>query len=177
METIRIDEDRMKVVLTKEDLARYGLSGRPLDPESEEVSRALRRLAADAGFTAGEGKLYLQLYESREGGCELFVTRLAAETERKGGYLALARREDAVLLARHLTQEGFRGPSRLFRGGARYFLHFPESIPTVACEFGSRLPDGAALYIEEYADPLLPTCAVERLAEGAGDAAVRGFAP
>ncbi len=171
METIRIDDDRMKVLLTKEDLVRYGLNDRPLDPDSEEVSRALRRLASDAGFEAREGKLYLQLYESRGGGCELFVTRLEGggeeEEQAVGGYLAFSRREDAVLLAKHLQADGFRGESRLFRGGERLFFHFPEAIPPEACEFGDLLPDGAAAYIEEYADPILTGGAVERLA---GDA-------
>ena len=170
METIRIDEDRMKILLTKEDLAHYGLSGHAIDPDSEEVSRALRRLASDAGFAAGEGKLCLQLYESHGGGCELFVTRLAAEDKGKAaprsGFLALSRQEEAVMLAKHLQKGGFRGESRLLAGGGHLFLYC-EDMPPEACEFGDILPDSAAVYIEEYADPILSNGAVERLA---GDA-------
>jgi negative regulator of genetic competence, sporulation and motility len=167
METIRINEDRLKVVLTREELIRYGLTDRPLDPDSEEVGHALRRLAADAGLDAAGGRLHLQLFESQGGSCELFVTRLPPEIEDgppTGGYLVFDAIEDVVLLAKALAREGFGRESRLLGGGGRFFLLFPEGIPKIACEFGSILPPAAEPYIEEYADSLLTASAVERLA-------------
>ena len=167
METIRIDTDRVKILLTREDLARYGLSVNALDPDSEAVSVALRRLVRDAGFEEAGGRIYLQLYESRSGGCEIFATRLPAEKEEEcadATYLLFSCLGESVALAKRLRDSGFRGESRLLRGGDRWFLCFPQGNPPFACDYGETLTEADAVYIEEYADTVLAEEAVERLA-------------
>ncbi len=173
METIRIGDDRLKIMLTKEDLARYDLGGRPLDPDSEEVGKALRRLVLDAGFEGGEGRLYLQLYESKEGGCELFVTRLPAEAAEvseeeeeappSAAYLRFASLSDAVLLAKRLTGGGAIPESRLLHEGGVWYLAFPHGSPAAACDYGDTLPASAAAYITEYGKTVLGQNAIEAL--------------
>ncbi len=83
MELIVISDSQIKLTLTPEDLDRY-----PPDAEEGALLRAILRDAAGigtrnhasaalpAGFADRGGRLFVQMYPSRRGGCELFVTRL-----------------------------------------------------------------------------------------------------
>lgn len=80
MELIVINQSKLKIMLTPPDMQRYELSAEQMDCADEQTRRAFRHIFDDArdriGFdTAGE-KLLVQLYTSREGGCEIFVTKL-----------------------------------------------------------------------------------------------------
>ena len=81
MELIVINETQIKLTLTPDDLERY--------PRHVGEGALFRAILHDAvriggeetgalppGFTDRGGKLYVQMYPSRRGGCELFVTRL-----------------------------------------------------------------------------------------------------
>ena len=76
MELIVIDESRIKVMLTAEEMKAYRME----DGGTREI---LRGIMADAcrkcgyGGTVMRGRVYVEMYPSREGGCELFVTKLA----------------------------------------------------------------------------------------------------
>ena len=80
MEHILISPGKLKLMLTKEDLAHYELD-HALDDGAVDTSRlAFRTLLADAGrlsgFDAGGDKLFIQLYPSKDGGAEIYITRL-----------------------------------------------------------------------------------------------------
>lgn len=80
MEMIVINQSKLKIMLTPPDMRKYDLSSGTLDCTDESTRRTFRRIIEDAraetGFeTAGE-QLFIQLYTSRDGGCELFVTKL-----------------------------------------------------------------------------------------------------
>ncbi len=74
METIRISGKKVKITCTREDLFAYDLAV-PVDIETADGKRRLRSLLRDAcGFDPDSGRLFVQIYESAAGGCELFVT-------------------------------------------------------------------------------------------------------
>ncbi len=87
MEWIRISKNKLKIMLTAEDAHRYALSPESADLADTLTRRAFREILSDiqkeTEFEENEDKLYIQMYPSREGGCELFVTRmgLAAEAQ------------------------------------------------------------------------------------------------
>ena len=80
MELIIIGENRLKIMLTGEDMARYELSEPCAESLGARARRALRSIVADAhakiGFDTDRERLLVQLYTSRGGGCEIFVTKL-----------------------------------------------------------------------------------------------------
>lgn len=80
MDLIRIDDNKMKIMLTPVDMQCYDLDAKAWDYNKTETRRAFRSILDDVrtqtGFDAHGNKLYVQLYPSREGGCEMFVTRL-----------------------------------------------------------------------------------------------------
>ena len=98
MELIVISDLQIKLTLTRDDLGKY--------PPNAETGEIFRKILHDAGQLArdksgaaplpdgfehgGGGRLYVQIYPSRGGGCELFVTRLplcAADGRGEAGYL------------------------------------------------------------------------------------------
>ncbi len=80
MDLIRIDDNKMKIMLTPVDMQSYSLNAEEIDCTKTETRRAFRHILDDVrsqtGFDAQGNKIYVQLYPSREGGCEMFVTKL-----------------------------------------------------------------------------------------------------
>ena len=79
MEWIRINTNKLKIMLTAEDARHYALRFEKVDYADAITRRAFRSILTDikkeAGFDATEDRVYIQLYPSREGGCELFITK------------------------------------------------------------------------------------------------------
>ena len=92
MEIILISESKLKVMLTAEDLDSFSLAAEHLDYSNTETKRmfwdVLGRAKQSVGFDTDGHRVLVQLYPSRDGGCEMFITRLGAvchtECERDG---------------------------------------------------------------------------------------------
>lgn len=80
MEWIRISESKLKIMLSDEDARRYALDCRSADYADVMTREAFREILtevrAETGFDATEDKVYIQMYPSKGGGCELFVTKM-----------------------------------------------------------------------------------------------------
>ena len=75
-----ISESKLKIMLTAPDMVKYDLPATQVNGLSLHHREALRHLFRDAktesGFDTEGSRLFVQLYSSREGGCEIFVTKL-----------------------------------------------------------------------------------------------------
>ena len=82
MEFILIGDGKIKVSLTKEDLEEFELSADELDYANTETKRmfwdVLSRAKARTGFDTDGEKVLVQLYPSKDGGCEIFVTKIGS---------------------------------------------------------------------------------------------------
>lgn len=80
MECIVISESQLKITLSDLDMAQYGLTEEELTCAAPKTGEAFRHLCREAGasvgFTTQGVRLLIQFYASKEGGGELFVTRL-----------------------------------------------------------------------------------------------------
>lgn len=80
MELIRIDEEKLKIILSHEDLSEFDIDESELDYASADTRRMfreiLRRARRVSGFDTEGHRVLVQLYPSPGGGCEIFVTRL-----------------------------------------------------------------------------------------------------
>ena len=166
MELIVINDSQIKLTLTGDDLSRY-----PPDTRTGELFRRILRDAArmksgedgahalpagfsDAGSTS-VGRLFVQVYPSRAGGCELFVTRLpearAQEDEELPSPGRTARRTPALPRRSPLSS----GPAR------RYIYVFERMDLMLRCCAGlTKLPGGSRDWASSaaYADPEKRTC-------------------
>ncbi len=79
MDLIRINDNKVKIMLTPSDMQCYDLNTDTLDYTDEGTRRALRTIFHEVrdrmGFDTEGTQIYVQLYPSREGGCEMFVTK------------------------------------------------------------------------------------------------------
>jgi len=82
MELLRIGEEKLKIILTHEDLLSFEMEEADLDYTNTETKRMLWELLHQAktavGFFVDGHRVLVQLYPSKSGGCELFVTKLGA---------------------------------------------------------------------------------------------------
>ena len=82
MEIIMISESKLKVMLTSEDLQAFELEAEDLDYGNTETKRmfwdVLGRAKNSVGFDTDGQRVLVQLYPSRAGGCEMFITKLGA---------------------------------------------------------------------------------------------------
>ena len=82
MEYLVINESKLKIIMSAEDAKRDGLNTLGADYDSPEARRRFWRVLDDAatavGFSSKGDKVLIQYYPSRDGGCEIFVTKLGA---------------------------------------------------------------------------------------------------
>ncbi len=87
MDMILINKNKLKIILTQEDMSSYGLSCDTIDYENTETRRAFWDIFDIAkhqtGFDAASDRVYVQVYPSRCGGCEMFVTKLIHKKEER----------------------------------------------------------------------------------------------
>ena len=180
MELIVIDEERMKIMLSREELLSYNIYAPDIDTEDESTKRILYdiidRAKRTAGFDGEWGSMFVRVFPSGDGGCEMYVTKYAQlydedeymcddTTEDKGhGARARARRyvyrlASADLLlrcCRALADRGYAAPSDVYisEDGETYFLvlHEGECDTSVALEFGESVSfSGVLVYLSEHA--------------------------
>ena len=80
MELLPINEQKIKIMLSHEDLAAWQLSPDTIDYNTTETRRAFWGILDEAkkktGFDAAKEKVFVQLYPAKNGGCEMYVTKL-----------------------------------------------------------------------------------------------------
>ena len=175
MEWIKISKNKLKVMLTAEDARRYALNCAD-STHCESLTRAaFRELLCDVrrhvGFDATEDQAYIQMYPSKEGGCELFITKteLARESEHQppsesairlgtlSALLALCRRlqEAPQLLHSEALQDE--------RGTWWLLVHYKGRLPYLA-EYGElREGSSARLYLAEHGKVICAENAIQTL--------------
>ena len=84
MELILINDSKLKIMLTPSDMKEYDISCESVDYRQTETRRAFWCILDEAkhrtGFDAASEKVYIQMYPSKEGGCEMYVTKLGFST-------------------------------------------------------------------------------------------------
>ncbi len=80
-------------MLTPQDMEYYELCNEDIDYDSTETRRAFWQILDEVkhktGFDAAGDKVFIQLYPSREGGCEMYVTKLDEVPSLPGGQTGL----------------------------------------------------------------------------------------
>ncbi|MBO5416377.1 MAG: adaptor protein MecA [Clostridia bacterium] len=82
MEFILISDSKIKVMLTEEDLREFEIEADELDYANTDTKRMfwdiLSRAKHITGFDTDGQKVLVQIYPSRHGGCEMFVTKIGS---------------------------------------------------------------------------------------------------
>ena len=199
MDLIKINENKLKIMLTPSDMQSYAISAEELDAENIETRAAFRTIMKEArsrtGFDSDGKRIYVQLYPSKEGGCELFVTKLGLAGQHKEkdrpvlassksipnqgniAVFAFETLEDVIRVCRHLRSHFSHIESSIWRDElGRYYLRLqsrkgifslldPAKLALVHEYSESKEPTATLLYIKEHASPICEKNAIERLSE------------
>ena len=179
MEWIRISSNKLKIMLSAEDARHYALNCDSADYADSITREIFREILSDVqeqtGFDASDDKVYIQMYPSKEGGCELFITKMGlvlsdaeqpacagvphaakkplrgskspATGRKKRDALRFARFEDLLALSRRLSPV-FHGKSSLWREENGIWWLLLEQDADVAITYR---------FLREYAHTVNPT--------------------
>lgn len=184
MEVILISDDKVKITLTEEDLREFAIDCDAAEEDGELCRRfkdVLCRADDICGTSLGASRVLVQLFQSRDGGCELFVTRLSpalptgARGAADGTVYVFDSLGSLVAACRLLNTRGYGAHSAAFStDGGEYALLLPEfssdaPVPLAAAcldEYGVRRTDEKTrLYISEHARTICADGAAEILSK------------
>lgn len=199
MDLIKINENKLKIMLTPSDMQSYAISAEELDAENIETRAAFRTIMKEArsrtGFDSDGNRIYVQLYPSKEGGCELFVTKLglSGQHDKKERHAIASSKstpdqsniavfvfeslKDVIRVCQHLRTRFLHGESSVWRDElGRYYLRLRNRKGTYPClnpvtfafvhEYAeAKEANATLLYITEHASPICEKNAIERLSE------------
>ena len=171
MDLILIGEGKLKLTLSPDDMETYKLDAAALDWSDGATRKAVREILNEAkqrcGFDPAGERVVVQLFPSRAGGCEIFVTRLASGQRSDAGLSASRIRaacaelsataysfgtlDDLLRCCAALDAAGYSRPSAAYcRDDGGYLLIICGEWPA-ADEFGRRMDTGKAeIYIGEH---------------------------
>ena len=182
MECIRISDSKIKLVLDPEEVAEYDFE--PVKGDEKErgngsflngFRRILRDVRKNTGFDAGGKRVLVRYFYGRDGGCEMYITKLRDSSRgdgvknlngaylwggplsasgADGGEKRIFRFSDLSALVgccRLLSGAGFDGISEAFvdRSKNRYYLALTADHPSVT-EYGARCPVKSYYFILEH---------------------------
>ncbi len=179
MELILISDSKLKIMLTRDDMQQYALNCDTIDYDNTETRRAFWNILDEAkhrtGFDAAAERVFIQLYPSKEGGCEMYVTKIGFDEARasrallpggasKRGVLRsricayrFDRLDDLLTVCRHLRTHHISLPSSVWRDdeGDWHLILDETDAPTAPLaflpEFGDAEDAGRlSVYIAEH---------------------------
>ena len=182
VEFLPIGDSKLKIIMTASEMAKHKLgAGVSLDQTSRRSFwRVLDKAKTATGFDPSGDKVLIQLYPLKEGGCEVFVTKLGLLPDASAR--AVADSDRVTLLSRRQSCYAFDsldsliGVSRaiaarsseelpegdIYASSGKYFLILDEyakggetsEYPFIT-EFGKGLTADMAMFISEHSVKLL----------------------
>lgn len=139
MEIIQISEGKLKVMLTKADLEEFDLDAQTLDyadSETKELfSALLAHIKETVGFRTDGYRVLVRFFPSRDGGCELFLSRIPdfyvgeeelEEEQTRPQVFVFERIEDLLTVCRRLRAIGYPHASSAYISDAHRFYLFVD---------------------------------------------------
>ena len=164
MEFLRVSGSKLKIVLSKDECEKHGLSVSDGECDTaklrETISKIIDEAKESCNFEIENEKLLIQLYPKLDGGVELFITKLSFIKDRElraikeADNLNTYEKRDAVYAFESL--DSLTRASRLMKGkgiaadiylgdGGEYYASMKESVfgkmsdTDILSEFGTRI--------------------------------------
>ena len=179
MEIIKIGNDALKIMLNAEEAIRYGLDSEDAYGDDEKTAKIFQKIFAGAkeeiGFEFGSGKVLVQMYQSRDGGCEIFISRLEVGVTYKDKTISLDNKrsknlispslyrfenlENLLSVSARMENIGYTGRSSVYHDSKRgdYYLVLDDIYPkelryAFIGEYGGQMKSMALSYIKEHCE-------------------------
>lgn len=173
MDLILISDDKLKITLTDKDMLELNLDIQTLDYSNVSTKKAfweiLDKAKVTTGFDADKSKLYVQVFPSSDGGCEMFVTKYGLSDNLKdfeNKYIYSKLSENSTLgrflisdydniskLCKRLNNEPVILKSNLYKADEKKYILTLEKSSTLPSYYSNKpLTDNFPLYLSEYGD-------------------------
>ncbi len=158
MELILISESKLKIMLTADDMEDYEISNELMTYACKDTRKMFGKILEEAraktGFDCTSGKLFIQVYPSKNGGCEVYVTsdmeesakeqpKAEKKTKEKSTQPKLKKEycvfvfgiiSDVVASCDILKKSGYQNESALYfekigENISKYYLVLQEEVP------------------------------------------------
>ena len=169
MEYIMINEEKLKVMLEHNDLEEWDISVEALDysnPEAKLVFEEILHYARENfGFDTSGHKVLLQIFPSRDGGCEVFITKLsglspaeeypqASREHKESVAFSFDRLSYLLAVCKRLAEKGYGGESEAWADDyGKWYLILSQSNISL---FGELPIPNDFSFISEYGDTQSP---------------------
>lgn len=193
MELLLISENKIKISLTKADLDGYSITSDDIDYDNTETRRVFWTLLDEAkrktGFDAAKSRIFIQIYPGKDGGCELYVSKISRaekddeislnvlrelskiskeSKEKKPSVYLFDGMSELIAVCRRLKSLGYSQSSSAYsEGKSRFFLSVDgDGEYSFIEEYGIRQStEKIMLYIKEHCGAICEGDAVIRLGE------------
>ena len=179
MELILISDSKLKIMLSQKDMIKYALKVEDINYDNTETRRAFWSILDEAkhktGFDAARERMFVQVFPSRCGGCEIFVTKLERGVSPDDLSVSVANKKantiyrfsdinDLLSVCWILSQQGYDGDSAAYCDDKSYYLSITGE-QTFIDEYAQRRENKKYIYhILEHCDGICTKGAVETLA-------------
>lgn len=195
VDVLNISNTKIKIMLTPDDVKRYALDIVDVDYNDaktrSKVWKILDHVKKNHGFNSDGEKLLIQFYPSKDGGAELFVTKLTGLS--RGNERCMSKSENVTMLDSRRTMYNFENlgdliqASKIINGSSNikkselfysdsdgYYLEITERGASrlgqicefaILLEFATKAPEERIPYITEHYIKLTEGSAVEQLSK------------
>ena len=186
MEYKLVNENKLKIILTNEDMALLDITPEEMDYDNTGTKRIfweiLDRAKHQIGFDAGSEKLFVQVYPDKNGGCLMYVTKdgqkgnpyiyekkykpkLYTGVKKKRLLYMFENSENLLEACQQLVLIGYTGKSDLFADNSKYFLYIEDNKETaleLISEYGILLNNPYfGFYLDEHTKKIISSDAVK----------------
>lgn len=167
METVLINKDKIKIMLNRHDMQKYQINPDFSCSSNEadlKIWSILDDISVTTSFDTRKGSFYVQMFPSKAGGCELFVSRIASPSKqvnqksdgkRTANKLYIYKFENidnilSLCKALSVTYKDMNSPLYYDEGSEIYYLtlgfesHYPSEF------FGEKCKNANNHYVTEH---------------------------
>lgn len=170
MEFMKIGDSAIKISLGAKEAAEYNITEGMVSSENEikrSFSRILERAKRELGIKAQAGQVLAEVFSSRDGGFEIFVSYIKSENETQGGKNAqknvfLVQSTDSLIhLKKMLDNQEADYEIYMNDSTKKYYIVLQSQRKSdialgIVCEHAIPLRQSSARYIQKYATRVSP---------------------
>ncbi len=197
LELIMINSEKIKIMLNREDMTRYDIQIYSLGHTGSAIKETFRQVLSEikeqTGFDTLSGKALFQVYPSKDGGCEIYITRfkdleqcdnLTNNTDKnaqakqnpkkrfKNTVFYFESLTDTMDACKSAKADGYSRKSSLYKGNDGFYLILeneirPKNAPDELVklnDYGTKINSKVfEAYIHEHMEKIITKNAVEAL--------------
>jgi len=189
-----VNENKLKIVLTNEDMALLDITFEEMDYNENIVTRRvlweiLDKAKRQTGFDVGSEKLFVNVHSDKNGGCLIYVTKenpksvqhithtyekkyktqIYTGVKRKRYIYMFENSEILLEVCNRLNMIGYNGKSDIYADDGKYYLYIEDHIDFTLdsiSEYGVLMNHAFfSFYLDEHTKKILSSDAVNQFAE------------